>query len=357
MAMSEPPAQAKTLWVREPYVSQILSGRKRVEVRVAYPNILRLRPGDRLNLNDQHLVTIARIGRYDDFEALLAAEDPAAIAPDLAPEELLGALRDIYGPDKEALGVIALEVVLPRRYDTILFDLGYTLVYFDPPQEVAVREALQAAAGVERSIEEIGEAARAVWGEYYRDAESITFPATQEYDRESQAALHRRLLAHLGVEADPGFLEAYTTALEAQFNRPGALRTYPEVLGVLEALRAQGYVLGIVSNWSWNLRRRVEQVRLESYFQVIWASAYAGCNKPHPEIFSQAVRQIDPPLSSPARALYVGDSYDHDVVGARKAGLDVLLVDRDGTAGDRDCLVIRDLWGVLDYLGSSSASG
>jgi putative hydrolase of the HAD superfamily len=103
-----------------------------------------------------------------------------------------------------------------------------------------------------------------------------------------------------------------------------------------------------VSNWSWNLRERVSQVDLEDHFDTIWASAYAGCNKPHPDIFTQALVQMG---VSADRALYVGDSYDHDVVGARNAGVDVALLDREGVSGDVDCSVIHDLWGVLDLLG------
>ena len=44
------------------------------------------------------------------FEKLLAGEAAPAIAPDLAPEELLSALKALYPPEKEALGVVALEI-------------------------------------------------------------------------------------------------------------------------------------------------------------------------------------------------------------------------------------------------------
>ncbi len=100
----------KTLWVKDEYLQQILAGRKTVEVRVGYSNILRLRPGDLLRLNDQHLFEIRRIGRYRDFEELLAHEDPGAIAPGLPRDELLEAMRRIYPPEKEALGAVALEI-------------------------------------------------------------------------------------------------------------------------------------------------------------------------------------------------------------------------------------------------------
>ena len=103
--------RVKTLWIKDEYLQQILSGRKTVEVRVAYANIARLQPGDSLLLNEQHRYVIKDVRRYPDFEALVAGEEPAAIAPELdGREALLAACRAIYPPEKEALGVVALEI-------------------------------------------------------------------------------------------------------------------------------------------------------------------------------------------------------------------------------------------------------
>jgi ASC-1-like (ASCH) protein len=103
--------RSKTLWIKEEYLQQILSGRKTVEVRVAYSNIVRLRPGDVLLLNDRYRYTICSVRYYPDFDALVAAEDPAAIAPDLGDRQaVLAACRAIYPAHKEALGVAALEI-------------------------------------------------------------------------------------------------------------------------------------------------------------------------------------------------------------------------------------------------------
>jgi len=337
----------KTLWVREPYLDQILAGRKTIEVRVGYDNIRRLQPGDRLRLNDEHLATIRRVGRYAGFEEMLAHEDPAAIAPDLPPDELLDAIREIYPLDKEALGAVALELAL-HRHDAVLFDMGYTLVHFEPIQEVIVQEALRAV-GVERSVAEIDAAVRVVWGDYFSEAATADFPATEEYNDQVEAELNQKLFAQLGAAADEAALQTYAEVIESWFSRPGVMRPYPEVVEVLTALREQGYRLGIVSNWSWNLRDRVAQVVLTDFFEIVWASAYAGCNKPHPRIFEQALAQME---LSAERALYVGDSYKHDVVGARGVGMGAVWLVRDGATDDADCPVIRDLWGVFDLLGA-----
>ena len=344
--VGSPAGRFKVLWVREPYLSQILAGRKTVEVRVGYKNIGRLQPGDRLKLNDRHVARIARIGRYASFEELLDREGAAAIAPDLTAQDLLAALRDLYPPEKEALGAVALELV-PRRYDAVLFDMGHTLVYFDPPEMAVIHAAMQEA-GIDRPVEELEGAMQAVWGEYYRDAATATFSATPDHDRQTQLRLMRGFLHHLGLTVDDELLTAYERLVDSHFSRPGAMRTFPEVPDVLAKLGEQCYRLGIVSNWSWNLRDRVVQAGLDSHFEIVWASAYAGCNKPHPGIFFQALVQMG---LSAGRALYVGDSYAHDVVGARSAGVDVALLDRDGNANEPDCHVIHDLWGLFDLLG------
>ena len=102
--------RTKTLWIKDEYLQHILAGRKTVEVRVGYINITRLQASDRLLLNDQHPFVIRRIGRYASFEELLVHEDAASIAPDVSPGQLLERLRAIYPSEKEALGVVALEI-------------------------------------------------------------------------------------------------------------------------------------------------------------------------------------------------------------------------------------------------------
>jgi len=102
--------RSKILWIQEEYLQQILDGRKTIEVRVAYSNITRLQPGDMLLLNEYHRYTITRIGHYPNFEDLLQHESAATIAPHIDPENLLSKIREIYPKEKEALGVVALEI-------------------------------------------------------------------------------------------------------------------------------------------------------------------------------------------------------------------------------------------------------
>lgn len=113
--------RTKTVWVRDEYLRQILDGSKSVKIRVAYSNITRLVPGDILRLNDAHEFIITRFARYADFAELLAHENATEFAPDMArentrhenmpQENVLTVLREVYPKEKEALGVVALEIV------------------------------------------------------------------------------------------------------------------------------------------------------------------------------------------------------------------------------------------------------
>lgn len=111
-------ARTKLLWVKDEYLHQILEGRKTVEIRVAYSNIARLEPGDVLLLNQRYPYRIVGVRRYPDFEAMAAAEELSRVAPELPDRAaLVAACRALYPPEKEKLGLVALELA-PLEVET-----------------------------------------------------------------------------------------------------------------------------------------------------------------------------------------------------------------------------------------------
>jgi ASC-1-like (ASCH) protein len=98
-----------SLNIRPEYLTMILDGRKTIEVRVAYPRFAEVTSGDTLRFNGRHEYSIAKVARHSNFDALLEAEDAERIYPS-DPGKLLEVLREIYPPEKEALGVLAIHV-------------------------------------------------------------------------------------------------------------------------------------------------------------------------------------------------------------------------------------------------------
>ncbi len=77
------------------------------------------------------------------------------------------------------------------------------------------------------------------------------------------------------------------------------------------------------------MAQALDSAGLGEHFEVVVDSKLAGVEKPDPRIFRAALEQLG---IEPAAALYVGDVYEVDVVGARAAGLDAALVGSDTAA-------------------------
>jgi ASC-1-like (ASCH) protein len=109
MAVAGSAAPKRELNIRPEYLALIADGVKTVEVRVGYPRLRTIRPGQELTFvsGTQRVSTLVkRVSEYPSFEAMLDREDAGSIGGELGESraELLAAIRDIYPPDKERLG-------------------------------------------------------------------------------------------------------------------------------------------------------------------------------------------------------------------------------------------------------------
>lgn len=85
----------------------------------------------------------------------------------------------------------------------------------------------------------------------------------------------------------------------------------------LEQLR-NNYKLGVISNNFGNTRGWCDEYNLTSLLDVIIDSTVFGKIKPDPSIFEAALSELG---VNPGEAIYVGDSYTADMVGAKRVGM------------------------------------
>jgi HAD superfamily hydrolase (TIGR01509 family) len=90
----------------------------------------------------------------------------------------------------------------------------------------------------------------------------------------------------------------------------------------LARLKAAGLRLGVVSNSDGRVEQALAVAGLRDYFDVIIDSALVGVEKPDPRIFRAALDALG---VLPEEALYVGDVYEIDVLGAQAAGIRAIL--------------------------------
>ncbi len=99
----------------------------------------------------------------------------------------------------------------------------------------------------------------------------------------------------------------------------------PGSLDLLDRLKSAGYVLGLVSNRPLPLTETAEQLGIDRYFDFLLAAGQIGFWKPDAGIFAHALT-LGGSLQ-PREAVYVGDNYYADALGAHRAGLHPILID------------------------------
>jgi putative hydrolase of the HAD superfamily len=205
--------------------------------------------------------------------------------------------------------------VKPR---VILLDALGTLLALEDPSPALVRE-LQARHGVTVTTDEARLALRAEMA-FYRvhHDEASDLQALAGLRRRCAGVLRDALPAHAHGLPPDDVLAALLAALR--------FTPYPEVPATLDALRAEGIALVVVSNWDVSLHEVLAQTGLSGRLDGALTSAEVGFAKPRPEIFTLALELVG---ATAAEALHVGDSAEADVEGARAAGVRPVLVVRD----------------------------
>jgi len=100
----------------------------------------------------------------------------------------------------------------------------------------------------------------------------------------------------------------------------------PGTREALERIRER-YAIAVISNADGHIDAVLDRCGICDCFASITDSGNVGHEKPHPEIFAAALREMQ---ADPAESLYVGDVYSVDYIGARNAGMDAVLFDVSG---------------------------
>ncbi|MEV7279436.1 HAD family hydrolase [Streptomyces sp. NPDC093111] len=201
--------------------------------------------------------------------------------------------------------------LLPPEVRAVVFDFYGTLVRMVEPlppdhEPIFVRRGL-AAAG-------------ARWGDRWsvgpgegeeHAAHSVSEAAYTRWERDR---LRRRARA-CGVPEHA--LEGLVGELDRAM-KVVRLELFEDVRTVLGELRSRGLLVGVCSNWYWNLDECVTGVGLGGSVDVVVGSARAGARKPHPLIYEVLLDRCG---LRPAQVLFVGDMWAPDVRGPLAAGM------------------------------------
>jgi putative hydrolase of the HAD superfamily len=235
--------------------------------------------------------------------------------------------------------------------DIVFFDAGETILHPHPsfPElfaQVCARNGVDVDAGDVRVVQErlaphlvdLGEATGV-------DAPSLS----AEGSRTFWTFLYRRLLGELGI--DRGDLP---DLLYATFSHISSYKLFDDVLDALDAVRARGHRIGLISNFERWLEEMLVELEVGHLFDVAVISGVEGVEKPDVAIYRIALERA---AVEPSRAVHVGDSPGLDVEPATAAGMRAVLLDRTGRYPDAAGPRIRSLRDLPHALDSLEAPG
>jgi HAD superfamily hydrolase (TIGR01509 family) len=224
----------------------------------------------------------------------------------------------------------------------VLFDAGNTLVWLDHPFLVELLNE-HGFATDEQAILEAEYDAKILLDEMVRTG---GVPNEAVRGRVYFGEIFRRL----GV-ADAEFapLAQRLWARHAERNLwSGVRERTAETLG---ELRQRGLRLGVISNADGRVEALLDLLGLGEYFDFVIDSHLVGVEKPDPRIFRMGLERMG---LEPEEAVYVGDVYEIDVVGARGVGMRSILIDPLGRFGELDCERIRAIHELPDRLAGAA---
>jgi putative hydrolase of the HAD superfamily len=226
-----------------------------------------------------------------------------------------------------------------KTYKAVIFDLFDTLVDFDraliPVVTIDGRQVRTTAGETYKALAQY--AADLTFDRYYRMLSEVTkeLLAVRERDHLEIPARRRYelLFERLSLPRDA---EECIDAMLATHHRymHDATVCPSERTHVLEALKER-YPLGLLSNFdsaATGLKILVTH-GLRPYFSPIHISEAIGYRKPRREAFLQTAEAMG---VAPQEALFVGDTFALDVVGAKSVGMDAAWFDRQKTPPDLD---------------------
>jgi putative hydrolase of the HAD superfamily len=157
----------------------------------------------------------------------------------------------------------------------------------------------------------------------------------------------RRLAASCGADNDEVVAALYRAV------KTFTLLAYDEAPAVLAELRSRGLTLAVCSNWDWDLEGALEGCGLGGAVDVVVTSARAGARKPHPRIYAHTLDRCGG--VAPGDVVFVGDTWEPDVVGPISAGMRAVHVWRDDDQREpppppNGAERIADLRGLLDLI-------
>jgi HAD superfamily hydrolase (TIGR01662 family) len=235
---------------------------------------------------------------------------------------------------------LAVDLLPWNDINTIYFDLDGTLRY-NRPSFIEALTSYILQLGLPSEIANSRSAHRWLYSYWAQSQDLISDRATFDEDEDSFWINHsRRYLLASGCQSEQAARLApeLTHSMREKYTPQDLVAD--DIPELLQSLKQNGFRLAVISNRNNPFEEQLETLGINSYFEYSLAAGTIDAWKPDPRIFQYALNQME---AKPENAVYVGDNYFADVVGAHNAGMHAVLVDPDRLFPEATCMVIDKL--------------
>ncbi len=214
----------------------------------------------------------------------------------------------------------------------VFFDLDGTLVYTTSSREERFLK-ISKKAGLSFTLQEVNVAYR--YANQWWEKQGFKL---SDWTEDNFKQLNFLLLKNLRVDSNLNYLAEKLTRLweEVPWSKP-----YPEINDILKNLESKGFKLGILSHRSPpGIQRAIKCLGWQDHFTVTSSPVDAKIpeGKEDLRMWEYGLEKIGLKAS---KVIHVGDEYETDVLGAEKAGILPILIDRDNRYSNRNLHCFR----------------
>jgi putative hydrolase of the HAD superfamily len=237
----------------------------------------------------------------------------------------------------------------PQAIRTIFFDAGQTLLQ-PYPSVVEICQQVCQRAGLGVDLTRLKQGLIEAEDFFYRQVRlNRHIWASEQAINELWLGYYVSMLRQAVDERSEQRLYELARAITEEFATHTRWEVFPDVVPTLEVLQQHHYTLGVISDWGISLNSILHRHRLTRFFDCVIVSAIARYAKPSTLLYETALQRAN---AIADYTLHIGDSYIHDVLGARSAGITPVLLDRSHRLRnqDVDCLLVHSLTELLTLL-------
>ncbi|MFN2594974.1 MAG: HAD family hydrolase [Actinomycetota bacterium] len=131
------------------------------------------------------------------------------------------------------------------------------------------------------------------------------------------------------------------------FTDPASYKLFDDVRPCIDKLRADGFGIGLISNFESWLEEMLVELEIGDTFDVAIISGQEGVEKPDVGIYEIALAKAG---VAPDSAVHVGDSPTYDAEPASRVGIQAVLIDRAGLYPEAAWPTLPSLEGLPDLV-------